>query len=295
MMKKILFVAILGFLCKFSLEAQLPSTELYALDMKLNEIKIILENPRYLSSFNPGGYNNQPSFINEDEVFITSDWNARGLTDVYRLDMRQGTIRRITATDESEYSPTISNDGQSLYVVRQEVTEDADVPQILWKYPIDLSHFGEAAIDQLNNIGYFRFIGSNRVALFQVGPPHKLVIYDLETKKEQFLAYNIGRTLKYNNERGLYYVQNIGNTAAIRLFDVNNNMSKLITYTPSGTEDFEVLPNGDFIAGDASTLYRYKVAGEGDWEEVLDLSSAGINNITRIAAHKDKLIFVDSR
>ncbi len=294
---KTFFVHIALILCLPCLaDAQLPSTDLYMLDMKINEVALVLENPKYLSSFNRGGYNNQPSFTNDHTLLITSDWNAEGLTDIYRLDLNAGEISRVTATLESEYSPLQSVDGQFIFTVRQELTEEEQIPQILWRYPTDQSGYGDAVIKELENIGYYHIISDTEVALFLVGPPHKLVIYDLGLRKEQFIAYNVGRTFKLNGKGGMYYVQNIGNTKAVRLFDLENKLSRLVTYLPERTEDFEVLPNGDLVTGNGATLYRYDIGGtDTEWKPVLDLSSTGVNNITRIAANRDKLVFVNRK
>ena len=289
----IISIILIAFLPFFS-AAQLPSTDLFSLDMKINEVRLILENPNYLSSFNPEGYNNQPAFIDKDRLLITSDWQAKGLTDIYLMDFEKNELTRITATDESEYSPTPSDDGSHFFVVRQEATESDTIPQILWRYPLDRSDSGKPAIDEITNIGYFRFVSDEMVALFQVGSPNSLSLYHLGTKKQYHISGNIGRAIKFDRDRGLYFVNKYDNTSYIRLYDVRSRTSRRIAPTPGGQEDFDILPNGNLILGQGSVLYQYDIAKGDGWKEIIDLSETGIEDISRIAVTADKVVFVAS-
>ena len=281
-----------------NLLAQLPNTNIMLFDMKVNEVKMILDNPRVITGFNLTGYNNQPFFINDQSLLITSDYQAEGLTDIYQLNVNSQSILRISATEESEYSPTYLPASDEISMIRQEITDSDEVPQILWKYPISREHSGELLIDTYKNIGYHTWIDENKVALFLVGEgvsPHKLIIYDTQSQSEQFVAYNIGRCFKYDNNGGLIYLQKIGSSWSFRRFSIDGNVSKLVARALPDSEDFDLLENGDLISGQDNKLFRYKVGeASSDWEEILDLSKKGVKQITRIAHHKDKIAFVYS-
>ena len=54
-----------------------------------------------------------------------------------------------------------------------------------------------------------------------------------------------------------------------------------------GSEDFEVLPDGTFIMGSGSKLYKYNPYVDEDWREIADLRFYEIRNITRLAVSSD--------
>ncbi|MBK8554478.1 MAG: hypothetical protein IPL65_01330 [Lewinellaceae bacterium] len=62
---------------------------------------------------------------------------------------------------------------------------------------------------------------------------------------------------------------------------------------PSGSEDFVVLPDGSFMAGQGSKLFYFSTVYNG-WKELADLRMYGVKNISRMAVSADgKLVVVD--
>ncbi|HHH49361.1 MAG TPA: hypothetical protein ENK52_00085, partial [Saprospiraceae bacterium] len=52
--------------------AQLPSTNLYSFKMnQVTDSLFIFSQPKFLTAFNQQGYNNQPKFINNEEIYFT--------------------------------------------------------------------------------------------------------------------------------------------------------------------------------------------------------------------------------
>src|ERR1044071_6706481 len=78
------------------------------------------------------GYDNQPFFSPDGRsLYYTS---ARGgQSDIYRYDFAGKASAQVTATPESEYSPTVMPDGKHLSVVRVE----RDSTQRLWAFTLD--------------------------------------------------------------------------------------------------------------------------------------------------------------
>ena len=115
---------------------QLPQSNIYSFDYKLTNDKMVLSNGQYLTNFNPDGYNSQPSFINDNEILISSNHYDASQTDIIRLDLRRQKLTRVTATKQGEYSPTLTVDRRHFTVIREVL--GGDVNQRLWKYPICL-------------------------------------------------------------------------------------------------------------------------------------------------------------
>jgi hypothetical protein len=67
--------------------AQLPVTKVYAFDFQRRDTTFNFSNPQYLSSFNPFGYNNQPSFIEDDVLMMAVQYPDMPQPDVFSFDL----------------------------------------------------------------------------------------------------------------------------------------------------------------------------------------------------------------
>ena len=278
-------------LISMGLFSQLPNTQLYLIEYDFGSKTSEVTEIRYLTSFNSLGYNNQPYLSSESEVYFTSSHEAYGLTDVYRMDLNNEVLTRITQTEESEYSPQLNVD-ETISVIRQELDDSQPVPQTLWKYPADLSSFGKNVLPVRSDIGYYCWLPNNEVALFIVGERNSLIQMNSITKEEKFISYNIGRCLRYDEQGGLLYVQKLGSTWMIKRRVINEGITQTITPTLDDSEDFEILSNGNLLAGKGSKLFVFDMTLKNGWKEIADLSSAGISEITRIAAKDNKVVLV---
>ena len=291
-MKHFTLVFCLTLLLPLFVLAQLPNTNVYILDLRANEEIVLLNKPVLLSGFNPNGYNNQPHFTSNSELLITSDFESLGLTDILKLDLSRKVISRVTHTEESEYSPTGMLDQNHLSVVRQELDDSQPVPQTLWSYPLDRSHVGENLIPDHTDIGYHAWIDEEKVALFLVEDPSRLIIYDIGRKTSTYVGKNVGRCLKVDRDKNLYYIQNREDAGEIRKFDTYLGRSQKVISIKNDQRDFDLLPNGHLIIGDGAALKTSRPMIDSSWKTVVDLSSAGIVKITRIASTSGKVAIV---
>ena len=275
-------------------DAQLPNTNIYTLDMKSNEQKVLLDNLTLISGFNSDGYNNQPYFLNNEELLITSNYNALGLTDIWHLALEEQKLTRITKTEESEYSPTAMANGLDFSVVRQELDDSPSVPQVLWSYPMDRSTGGTQVIADLDNIGYHAWVTPERVVFFLVDEPSELLLYDTKRKTSTHIAFDVGRCIKVDKKGHIYYVQITSEGQTIRSYDIYLGRSKRVADTIAGQVDFDLLPNGHLIAADGAQLKTFIPFASSGWSDLMDLSSTGIKKISRIASSRGKLAIVTS-
>lgn len=270
---------------------QLPVTNILLLDIDATTSNGDITPPKFLTAFNKQGYNNQPHFISKDELLFSSNFNAQGLTDIYHINLKGKTLRRITATDESEYSPLMWED-RKFTVVRQELSSQKQVPQVLWQYPLARDTKGKRLFVKYQNIGYYCWLPDEELALFLVGEPSKLVIVNTRTEKESFVTYNVGRSIKYDGDGGLVYVLKMGNAWTLKRYDLQQDMSQYLTSMLAEVEDFEIMPNGKIISGKGPILYIFDPEKKDGWKPYKDLSGYGIKNISRIASYQDKLAIV---
>lgn len=243
---------------------------------------------RFLTAFNPKGYNNQPAFFGPNEIYLSAQMpDDTTQTDIWSLDLGSQTRTRVTATTATaEYSPTPMPDGKRWSAVRVE----EDGAQRLWSFPLDRSDNGRPEFTRLLNVGYHCWLRDTLAAFFIVGEnnaPHILQLVGTKAQRPQRIASNIGRCLLKTPAGHLAFVQKATEqTWFLKTYDLKKQTSDLVVKMPSGTEDFAVLPDGTYLVGSGSRLFQYHPRRDTDWREILNLGKYGVKTITRLAASK---------
>ena len=289
-MKNFLGLVILVFL-SHCLMAQVPVTELYLLDFTIDDTgRYHIHSPRYLSSFNMNGYTNQPMFISDDEVYVSVRKQGEDQHDIYSVHIGNGTVRQVTKTDESEYSPTPMGDGQKFACLRQVTGGEMD--QQIFEYPIDQQGFGYPLMSNVKNAGYFAFLPNSNIAMFLLDEPNLLAIGNLQSRQYETISSNVGRCLRTTENGSLVYVHKFSEDYwYLKEYDTTAKRAKIIAETPDGREDFAIAPDGSIVMGDGGDMFILR-QGTDEWEFIFDLSIFGINNITRLAINNRNQIVV---
>lgn len=249
--------------------------------------------PRFLTAYNPRGYNNQPAFFPGGEIYLTVQAPTDTTqTEIYALDPIVGVRTRVTATPESEFSPTPMPGSRQFSAVRVE----SDGRQRLWAFPLDRSDFGRPIFPAIGNVGYHCWLRDTLAALFLVGAegqPDLLVLAGTRGQKPLRIATKIGRCLQKMPDGRLAFVQKATEqTWFVKTYDLRTQTSEILVKTPPNSEDFVVLPDGTLLAGSGPKLYEYKPGLSADWKEIANLSKYGVKNITRLACQDNKLAMV---
>ncbi|MBL7815184.1 MAG: hypothetical protein JNL70_09240 [Saprospiraceae bacterium] len=271
--------------------SQLPVTQVFCFDMERDGAGINVKNARYMTAFNPRGYNNQPQWMNNNELYLSVQTPLdTSQTEVLSLSLLNNTAIRVTATAESEYSPTPMLDRRSFSCIRADVAA-AGGTQRLWAYPLDRSNGGRDLLPLQQNIGYHCWLSDKKVALFIVnGQENYLKITNIEDQTSIELTKGIGRSLARMKDGKLAFVQKAtAQTWYIKSLDPNTYESQILIETLPNAEDYALLPDGTFIMGYASKLYGYNPAdATKEWRELVDLSKYGLTNIKRLAISRDQ-------
>ncbi|MFT6337204.1 MAG: hypothetical protein ACJATI_003966 [Halioglobus sp.] len=263
------------------------------LTMLNNGEKIYMKDPVYISGFNPNGYNNQPSFINPRELYVTTDMYDKNFTDIVKLDLQNEEYYRVTATDSiAEYSPTPQAIRSYFSTVR--VEKDGKT-QSLWLYPKNHQSYGKRVLKDIGNVGYHCWLSEEEVALFLVDDPMQLAIGNIKEDVTQIVLENIGRCFRQNSDGDLLFIHKISpEKSYIKSYNAETNDFTSIAETLAGSEDFELLNDGTFIMGSGSQLYKLNPEIDNSWLEVIDLAEFEIMNITRLAASRNRLVLVNN-
>ena len=245
--------------------------------------------PRFLTAFNAKGYNNQPNFFSNSELYLTIQTpNDTTQTEIYSLDLALKTQTRVTATpSESEYSALLLPNQRRFSAIR--VEEDGN--QRLWSFPLDRSDNGRPEFPKIFNVGYHCWLHDTLAALFIVGEnglPHSLYTAGIKGQKLWRVASNVGRCLQTLPDGRLAFVQKATEqTWFLKTYDYRKIYSEIVVVMPSKSEDFVALPDGTYLTGSGAKILQYRPGNNAAWKVVADISKYGVKNISRLAVSKD--------
>lgn len=263
--------------------AQLPSTQVYVFDYSVRDTLVDFQKPLYLTAFNQEGYNNQPSWIDRNNLLMSVELPGQEQPDIYSFDLPRKTKSRLTATKAGEYSPKVMGAGQRFSAIRQEYI-GRDTVLRLWEFPMNLENSGKPVFKNITNSGYYEWLNSVQVALFLVTSPNALVMAAADSENTQRLAGNTGRCFKRQPNGNLAFVDK--SEFPYRIVEKNlyrlDEAPRLVTTTVQGAEDFAILTDGSYLMGKGSKIYRFDPIRNPKWVEVTDLRLYGIKNISRI-------------
>ncbi len=266
----------------------LPKTNVVVFDMQRSGDNFSLSNGRMLTGFNQTGYNNQPHFVNNYEIYLTSQATNSPQSDIISLSLASGVKASVTATPESEYSPALTPDRRFFTVVRTDA--GGEKRQRLWRYPIDRSNAGEAVLKYHTMVGYYTWLSDTTLACFMLeGAENYLAIVNTRNENSVRLANNIGRSLlRAPNGNLLFIHKGSTQTWFVKSLDPISNTSKIVIQTLPNSEDIICLPDGTLLATSGSKLYAYNMnKGDQTWREIANLADYGLSNLKRLAVNRD--------
>jgi len=279
-----IILAILAY--TISAGAQVTSSHVYLFKLqRLNDSTYQFTQPKLLTDFNPKGYNNHPAFFSNYELYISSQLPTESQPEIYSLDLERGVKTRITKTNDGEYSPVRMPDYYNFSAVRMEFHEE-DTIQRLWQFPTDRLSDGKPIFKYIHNVGYYQWINSRQVALFLVDKPNQLAIAEVDYDRITPIATNPGRCFRLLPDGQLAYVQkaDYGVSTIMKRKPMDKDAEpKAVIETLPGAEDFAILPDGTFIMGYGSKIFKFKEGFDPDWVQIADLRFYNIKNITRLA------------
>ena len=259
-----------------------PATEIFLAPLELAAGSVRVGAP--VNVTHHPGYDNQPFFTPDGRaILFTSDRGGKQ-TDIYRYDLATREIAQLTKTPESEYSPTMTPDGNSFSVIRVE----ADETQRLWKFPLN---GGQASLvlTDVKPVGYHAWADEHTLVLFILGDPPTLQVADVRTGKAEVVAQRPGRAIARTSGGAISFVQKGPDKEPWEIVELDvrsRNLTTIATTLPE-REDYAWLPDGRLLIGSGAKLFVRTRGDAQEWKEIGDLSDAGLTNITRLAVSPD--------
>lgn len=286
-MKQLFFLLL--FLVFFMLNSLLAQngSEIYLADIRLDETSAELSNIKNISNHN--GYDNQPYFWPGTDKILFSSIRDNKQSDIYEYDIQSEKLSPFIISEESEYSPTLAFDKNSIICVRVE----KDEAQRLWAFDIK-KKTPRLFLPNVDSVGYYTFLSKEKIALFILGEPQTLRMVDIKLQIETVIDKNIGRTLQVHPiNRQLYYVDK-NNHDKWYLKTLKNNSIITVVEMPSETEDFCFTSDGLILAFSNNKLLAYYPEESRSWFVLSELNDFMNKKITRIAINQtgNKIAFV---
>ena len=267
-----------------------PETDIYLADISVNKGKYEVKNLENIT--NRPGYDNQPSFFDNNTIYFTSI-REKNQSDIYSYNIQSKETKKIIDTPESEFSPTLMPSGKSF----SSVLIEKDSTQRLWKFSLNGKE-PEVIFSEIDSIGYHTWINDKDLALFILTNPFSLQITSIGKNSARIAAKNIGRCLQ--TVPGKQIVSFVDKTDSlnwkIKLYDPKFDSMSEITTTLKGSEDYAWTQSGDLILGNKGKLYKFTPKKDKDWIEIADFSFE-ITEIQRISISADgkKISFVSKK
>ncbi len=231
------------------------------------------------------GYDNQPHFPPGEMLILFTAIDSTGQADIWSYSLGTGERKNITrSAPESEYSATVLPSLARFSAIRVE----ADSTQRLWSFDSGGAN-PEVVLRDIHPVGYHAWLDEDRLALFVLGDPATLQIASVAEGTAQVVAEDIGRSVhRVPGRETVSFVQWVApGTGWINEFDPDTGETHPLAPLLEGNEFYAWTPGGALVMGQGSRLFRWAPDESETWEEIADLESAGILEISRISLSPD--------
>lgn len=252
-----------------------PGTDIFVATLREADGRLTIGAPRNVTA--RAGYDNQPAFTPDGAALLYTSIREDAQADIWRLDLASGAASRVTATPESEYSPT-PMPGGGFSAVRVE----RDSTQRLWRFAMDGSG-GALLLPDVKPVGYHAWGDERTLLLFVLGEPATLVRADAKSGTPTPVIENPGRSLNpIPGQRAVSFVRKrAGDDHWVMRYDLDaGTFTPLVAVRP-GSEDHAWTPGGTLVMAEGSRLYAWRPGSE--WREVASFDDPAMARITRLA------------
>jgi hypothetical protein len=254
------------------------NTEVYLFDIVPNKNTLTLTNQRTIS--NNDGYDNQPSFYNDNQVLFASTRNQQ--TDIATYNVRDAKVTWINDTGfGSEYSPTKIPNQKAISAIRLDTTG----LQRLYSYDFKTGKDKELIKDLV--IGYHAWYTKDiLVSSVLADGGLDLVVSNLKDGTNYTQQKKIGRSLhKIPNSDLISYISKEKDAWEIKSIHPITGATQTIIQTIPEAEDMCWLLDGTILMPKGNVLYAFNPKTDSTWRVFTIFKDAQLFNITRIATN----------
>lgn len=265
----------------FSLHAiSQQSTEVYLMDITENSDSIRLSTPLNIS--NNEGYNNQPSFLDNDNILFSSTRNNQ--TDIVLYNISNGTKTWISNTTQgSEYSPLKIPGKEAVSAIRL----DSDGLQRLYQYDLRTGISKELLKDL--KVGYHVWYDDHIiVCTVLIENRMDLVVANLNEGTTYTVQKNVGRSLHtIPNTDLISYISKEEETVEIKSLNPITGTIEKINFIWNGREDIAWLSQQTILATTEKAIAQVSRDSTGIWDLFHQFKPLEMYNMSRMAVSPD--------
>ncbi len=288
-MKQIGCIGLLVWLSVGTLLAQ-NGTDVYLLDLSVSAGKLTLSNPRNVSD--KVGYDNQPFFHPTQPLLYYTSMMADKQTDIWSYNTEMGVRKQITNTPDSEYSPTVLPDKQTIScIVQRKANGDQDLVKYSLSDPTATTPLLES--QKTGKIGYQAWLNENEAVVFVLGEPNSMHYLNRKTGKDTTIATNIGRSLhRVQGQNAFSFVQQVADKWLIRAYDPARNQVSTIAESSPDSEHYMAWATPDILLESrGNELWQYDLKAT-KWQVVRLPENLPRKKLSRIAVAGKQIALV---
>ena len=261
-----------------------PESDIFLFDLTLDGKIASATNGKNITA--RPGYENQPAFTPDNESFLFSQ-SDDDQTDIYEYFLASGETKRLTETENMEFSPIPSPDNQTIsFVVDGEkanqsiwhITRENKVPvwtlkQLTEREPVGYYGWNHKTGDLI----YWSRYGYNIKLAHQSKKRVHYVSGDAVPTTPQIIPGTENFSFVHRQGNGEVWIKELNpETLAIR---------PIATVVGNNTH-YGWAPDGSILMMEGSTLNRWQNSDNG-WQQVADLKTQSVASATRLAVSFD--------
>lgn len=276
-MRKFLFPVLLISAC--TLFAQ-PNTNVYLFDIVQHYPGVSFENMRIVS--NQNGYDNQPSFYDNETIIFVSTRNEQ--TDIAKYDIASGTASWLTNTPlGSEYSPLRIPNSEDISAIRL----DKNGLQRLYRYGNE-SWQPTLLIDKLK-VGYHVWDTEDQlITSVLVKDGMNLMLNYLPENKNNTIDQGVGRSLhKIPSSKSISFISSANGSGMIASYNTQTGKIKDLFNMPSNAQDMCWLNKTEILIPNGKQIMLATLGEENALNVLHEFKEKEIYNISRMAVSPD--------
>ncbi|SNR42696.1 hypothetical protein SAMN04488009_1610 [Maribacter sedimenticola] len=257
------------------LQAQ-QSTEVYLTNLEMEIDSLYINNAINIS--NNEGYDNQPSFFDNDNLLFAATRN--GQTDIALYHINDRSISWLTNTPNgSEYSPAKIPGKNAVSAIRL----DDNGLQRLYEYNLDTNEHG-VLLDSLK-VGYHVWFSKDLLVCTVLRENRMdLVISNLKNLTNITVQQNVGRSLhKLPDSDLISYISKSNTTNMVKSLSPQYLNTEDIISLPENSEDISWLKNGSLITAFDNNILSFNPKKDKNWKMVYQINNPDVNSISRLA------------
>ena len=261
------------------------STDILLFDLKIEDGEPVLSNGTNIT--NRKGYDNQPFFHPSKPLIYFAAFNDSNRSDIRIYNISTGQTENFTNTRDSEYSPTVTADGNGISCILQRDNGAQDLVRYGMK-----GGKPEVLIFHLK-VGYHAWVDENRLFLFVLDDTSRnsLHFYYLDKNADTVVAENIGRSLhRIPGQNAMSFVQRISDKlSVIKRYDLGTGLVSNIVYTVPGQDHLTWLSDGTILMSDGKEIFYHRYRADGElkdkvWKPVrVETGGSLLKGVSRLA------------